>query len=99
MATISLSVDILERFRIPPRFEDGKIIEIKRQGEHEEEITWNWERELGYGAHGDVWLEKEPVSGRTRAVKSVRKGSKETLAHRKELLALSSLSKVLHFFD
>lgn len=93
--TALLTVEIIAQFEIESRFFEGKTIEVKRDSEGEEKLVeWQFEEELGHGAFGDVTLERDVASGNTRAVKMIKKTDEKTLDHRKELLALSSLSKV-----
>ncbi|KAF1999071.1 kinase-like protein [Amniculicola lignicola CBS 123094] len=93
MATGLSDSDLVEIYRIESEFEAGKTIEIKRDGDTEERIVWSWVEELGYGAYGEVWLEKDLSTGKARAVKRVRKRNKMDVGYKKELSALRILSK------
>ena len=58
-----------------------------------DEKRWTKQEDLGCGAFGEVWLEKNQAGG-TRAVKRVKKSRHIGIDYRKELLALAKLSKV-----
>jgi hypothetical protein len=57
------------------------------------EKKWTKQRDLGYGAFGEVWLEENQL-GDTRAVKGVKKNRNTGVNYYKELLAMAKLSKV-----
>jgi hypothetical protein len=58
-----------------------------------------WKRidDLGQGAFGTVWLEKETVNGQLRAVKKVSKNGSTTeeMDYIREVVALGGFSKVV----
>lgn len=97
MAAPSIT-DLAEHFRIETEFQMGQTIEIRRRaGESVRRIIWTMDKELGYGGSGEVWLEKDVQGGTTRAVKRVRKRVTNVIDYRKELSAMTELSKVLPY--
>jgi hypothetical protein len=98
MATPSIT-DLIERFRIETEFQPGQTIEVRRQDHGEKRIIWTRHEDLGYEHSAEVWLEKDLNGDNMRAVKRVRKSTNSAIDYRKELSALTELSKVLPILD
>jgi hypothetical protein len=68
------------------------------------EESWRWQRDLGAGTFGRVWLERcveGPEPNRLRAVKAISK-NQSTIEHERELEAIAKFSHenvcALHLF-
>jgi len=98
MASASIS-DLVDHFKLESEFRQDCTLEITQTLSDKRasrmvraERKWIKEKDLGSGAFGDVWLEKNQHGG-TRAVKCVQKNG-TGLDYYKELLAMAKLSKV-----
>src|SRR6266487_2764916 len=98
MHSASIS-DLIDHFKLETQFCHGYTLEITRtlprDGSRQVVIVekkWTKQRDLGYGAFGEVWLEKNQL-GETRAVKAVKKNRYTDVDYYKELLAMAKLSK------
>ncbi|KAK4158046.1 hypothetical protein C8A00DRAFT_28945 [Chaetomidium leptoderma] len=71
---MSLTTGLLEdgglgSLTIPTRFVDGRTIETRGYGALTEDIEWQFEKDIGHGQYGRVWLEKSPQVVTKRVVK------------------------------
>lgn len=87
----------LERFKLNCAFDGNTVVHTSyksdlrlRQRRVEVKTTWTKETELGSGAFGVVWREREKESGELRAVKIVPK----RLLNVREVEALADLQDV-----
>jgi hypothetical protein len=101
MASATIS-DLIEHFKLETEFHQEHTVEITHALQHDRgrqrvktETIWTRRENLGSGAFGTVWLEKNQ-SGATRAVKKVSKTPFDRIGidYHVELLALAKLSKV-----
>lgn len=96
--------DLIEHFRLEVEFRSEYTKHTfyrsdRAQGRRKEKVeeAWRRERQLGQGASGAVWLERERHSNSERAVKAIRKSEgllSSVKYYEKEILAMAKLSKV-----
>lgn len=103
---MSTQSDLIDFFKIiavfnPETNSTREVTQISERAQFEPlTIVKEWKRStkrLGRGAYGIVWLEHNHEGGEVRAVKEISKGTPSTpltIDYKRELLALSQLSKV-----
>jgi len=96
LTTGLLEGDGLSSLTIPTRFVDGRTIETRCYGALTEDIEWQFEKDIGYGQYGRVWLEKSPQVVTKRVVKEVRKQS-PGVDFKREISALQALRSYENF--
>lgn len=89
----------LDHFKLETTFGDGYVVNKTYHWDYSKRKTtgsskWIREREIGVGAFGSVWLEKEEGGGQLRAVKRLQRSSLMASGFSQELLALITLTDV-----
>lgn len=96
---MAIPISKLDRFKVETEFGDGYVVHTAYEWEFSSRkskgsSTW-WEvKEIGAGAFGSVWLEKEEPGGKLRAVKRLQRSSMAKTGFSQELLALITLTDV-----
>lgn len=96
---MAIPISSLERFKVETEFGDGFVVHTIYEWEYSARklkgsTTWTEVKEIGAGAFGSVWLEKEETGGKLRAVKRLQRRSVAKTGFSQELLALITLTEV-----
>ena len=110
MDTRESGSDLLEYFKLDAQYTSDHTLQVsyaKRPGisrcKVRTEQRWYRDREIGHGTFGSVWLEVNRKGQGVTAQRAVKEVSKRLMQrsgidYRRELLALSTLSKVSERF-
>jgi hypothetical protein len=100
MASAAPYDPLLEYFKLETQVCQGYNVETeyhKQDGTNRRtkvvEKRWSRQEGLGFGAFGEVWLERDQ-DGMPRALKEVQKRRYPQIDYHKELLAMAQLSRV-----
>lgn len=93
---MAFPISKLDRFKLETEFNDGYVVHTTYDWEYstkgpKKSSTWKEVKQIGSGAFGSVWLEKE-TGGQLRAVKRLQQHS--AVGFSQELLALITVTDV-----
>lgn len=103
--------DLLEYFKLDAEYTPDHTLQVsyaKKPGISRRKVRteqrWYRDREIGHGSFGSVWLEVNQKGQGVTAQRAVKEVSKRLLRgsgidYRRELLAMSTLSKVSPCFE
>lgn len=96
---MAIPISKLDRFKVETEFGDGFVVHTTYEWEFSSRqlkgsTTWREVKEIGAGAFGSVWLEKEEPGGKLRAVKRLQRSTIARTGFSQELLALITLTDV-----
>lgn len=94
---MAIPISKLDRFKLETEFRDGYVVHTTYDWEYSTKgpqklARWEEVKQIGSGAFGSVWLEKETGGGGLRAVKRLQRDSLAGFSQ--ELLALVTLTNV-----